>query len=47
MGSNQGSYAYEANLKIATQENSANAENGILRIWSPYRMKGLSKTHLC
>ena len=29
MGSNQGPYAYEANLKITTQENSANAENGI------------------
>ena len=29
MGSNQGPYTYEANLKIATQENSANGENGI------------------
>ena len=47
MGSNQGPYAYEANLKITTQENSANAENGILRICGHYRMKGLSKTHLC
>ena len=47
MGSNQGPYAYEANLKITTQENSANAETGILRICGHYRTKGLSKTHLC